>query len=765
MNKSYFSLALLLGLVMSVSLGASLVHFSPSNDEVTFQVLYTGTPDQYGNQILNVTLDQWTGTYWTDRGNITSNTYAVDSTITGLFNQSVRFRVWVALNHSWADNTEKAKDFTNIIFSISGEVTNELMTVNDVELVAINQGWLLEYEYVWDEEGKPEVTTYEITLAYQATGPSQNYDLTYYDADFSMTSTHWVDGSNTTDLDWYQYCTASSDGDIITVTQNDGGETGFIAADDGITIDTSDYPFFQFSVTEVSGCNWRITFHNGTDWTYPYNFRSDTGTFTINLEELTDDPTLLRFQSSNATIGDYIKIDFYDFYKMTDYITGSSGLDHHSAVFLDQGNLNASLTFDDAGNEYLPLTYNTNIDAGDTLVIEYAITGDLQIYVYIDYVSLGTDAFALTTSGSWQSYSFDLKDDEIDYLFISFDDQPNSASSGTHTASIKWVYVEDYGFLNQSLDNNGPNTYATYDNDIDTLYQGYSEITDSDYHFTSTGFKPMHNLGSATVALWIVVVEPEYDYIYFSQYVDDNNRFEIGFDGDTEYSGNMTFTIGNSSEYVRVEAPIITHNGAFRRLHCVIVSWEKGGYLSLTVNGTEYLSDTILTGVISANDDLFIGPRDGSGDGIGYYYGVSMYYRELSDTEKGLLYAGGPEETSHYLYHGYSFNEVLLGYSATFPLLHDGIFTSAIRETWTFDFINQDLSSYLFPWPHEYPMIYLWLGGTFTMISAWPVFITLSRYYYADKKKGWYMKIFWAFGVCMFAFFMGANIFMGLATW
>ena len=700
-----------------------------------FSLLFAGTPDEYGNQILNVNIDQDVGGSWINRGIVTSANYTPDIRIEGFIEETTRFRVTVALNYSWADSSSQAIGRSNVYISINTEVTSQEMSFSLVDLVSQDQGWLVSYSYIWDTVGKPDVGVNSIGLRYSTTGPSKNYNLTYYDASFDITPTHWVDGSNTTDLDWVQYCNVTSADGILTITQGTSAETGFIAADDGITIDSSVYPFFQIRITEVSGCRYRLVLHNG-GWVYLTNWVTDTGTFTFNIDEVSDDPTLLRIQSDDATIGDYIKVDYYNFYAFANWVSTSSEDQDQYALKTNNG-VNITGIVSGSDPYYILKDTSTHTILSDSsLVVKFRTSqNDVNLWLRLT-IDAGYETVFNEGSTEWTTLRTDISAGSLTITELIL----SSSASGSQWVEIKWIYIETYGFLNQSLtktENGG--TFGKWEDNTETSYEGYGTFTSGG--FEGSDFTPMHGLGAVTVVLWVNPLEPEQDGIYFSQYVDDNNRIEIGFDGieiDAYYRGNMTFTIGNGSTYERIEARVTTLKNNLYQLICVIASWEKGNNLSLTVNGTEYISDNALNGVVSADDDLSIASRDGSfSEGPSIMYGLSFYYRELSTGEKSNIYSGGPEETSEYLYHHYGFNEYLLGYGSDPDDLHSGEFSAAIREIWNLDYIGGTLAGYLAPNPLVYPEMYIWLGG---WILA-PFGICFSIYQFRKDKENPFLSI------------------------
>lgn len=753
MRKNLFILFLVVAVLSwSVRAWGASPPASPPNDEVIFQVLHAGTPDQYGNQILNSSIAQDVGGVWASRGVVTSANYTAYTDLYGVINESTLFSCVVRLNYTWAGSSSQATGRTAVYLTVADDLITEPMTVYKVDLVSQSQGWVVEYRYVWDAEGKPDLGSQQVTYRYAATGSSQNYNLTYYDASFTTDNSHYVnDCSNTTDFSDYTYrCSLSSDGDILTFTQNDP-TVGFGAEDNGIGKAVSAvYPFIELSVIDAT-CDFDLWVEDsGTD-VFTFSI-SSAGIYRYNLRALFGGDALskLRIRSTTATTGQYVKMDYVKLYGIENW-QSSSMSNRNQIAYNDGEGLNITTVSSDSTFSMVDYSADTAFSSG-SIVVKFKTDSDtyfrLIVYDGTDYYT--SNAYQYTDYTEIRINFDELTDIDTPINHVYLNSYNNDGSDGW--IKVKWLYFEEYGSFNVSLDNNGAD-FGASENTIYTSYQGYGAFTDSDDHLTVSGFQPLNGLGAVTVLLWGAFAELGSDYVYFGQYVDASNLIEIGMDGVDTYNGNITFTIGNSTDAVSVEAPIvaITLND-LRSFFFMCFTWEKGGALNLRVNGTTYASTSTLTGAISAASDLYIGPRGGSGDSPMWIYDVAMYYRVLTSTEINNIYALGPETGMPYLYHQYSCNEYLIGSGASPAVVEDGVFTSAIREIWYLDYNGNTISGYLSPNPLLYPDVYIWLFGWVMMALGPCGAVYKSRN--SDDKSNTLLYI----GIGLIVLFIGASI-------
>lgn len=136
----------LLAVLVSMQLAIALNYFALAHEKQTFTMaIKTGTPDEYGNHIRNVTIyqdtaDEWERYYnegggvWEDRGNLTYLTYDYGDSITCLVNQTVRFDVVVFLNASFSglSGVSGVEYRTRVLITIAGEITDYPMEYYDV---------------------------------------------------------------------------------------------------------------------------------------------------------------------------------------------------------------------------------------------------------------------------------------------------------------------------------------------------------------------------------------------------------------------------------------------------------------------------------------------------------------------------------------------------------------------------------------------------------------------------------------------------------
>jgi len=133
-----------------------------------------GTPDAYGNQILNFKVYQNDTGAWVWKGTITSANYTAGFQIRVEEGPCVMFNVTVRLNKTMASNIAEAVTNTRVYMNISdaGAVwTNELMDDWNDGGVDVGPGtyYSVTYSEIWSDATKPLAgITYDISIKYEA---------------------------------------------------------------------------------------------------------------------------------------------------------------------------------------------------------------------------------------------------------------------------------------------------------------------------------------------------------------------------------------------------------------------------------------------------------------------------------------------------------------------------------------------------------------------------------------------------------------------
>jgi len=211
----------LLAVLISSQLAITLNYFALAQEKqrVIFNFLNTGTPDEYGNHIRNVTVYQdtsgtWVRYYnelggtWEDRGSLNYSTYSANADIEGILNQTTRFDVVVYLNYTWADDFFDMEYRTRVYISVTGEFSDYAMNYYDVRLQGTDY-WAVYYRFYWD---RPEV--------------EKIYDVRFnYYAGSEIIVNNEQDLTHTTGGDVYRY--AGTDGNPISRTAWGGTYKGY----------------------------------------------------------------------------------------------------------------------------------------------------------------------------------------------------------------------------------------------------------------------------------------------------------------------------------------------------------------------------------------------------------------------------------------------------------------------------------------------------------------------------------------------------------
>lgn len=124
-----------------------------------------GTPDSYGNVIMNMTIHQWNGSNWELLQTVTTDTNWTQRVVDS---QPINFTVCWRLNKTLASDSTEAQDYTKVSMNISTIWTDE--ELNATGSVSSDATYWYGYELAhWNQTGKPESgVTYEVTTKYEA---------------------------------------------------------------------------------------------------------------------------------------------------------------------------------------------------------------------------------------------------------------------------------------------------------------------------------------------------------------------------------------------------------------------------------------------------------------------------------------------------------------------------------------------------------------------------------------------------------------------
>lgn len=692
----------------------------------------TGTPDSYGNQILNVTIDQDIGGGYEKRGVITSSNYSSFVSIAGLEDQNLRFTVVTSLNYSFGESYDLVNDRSNLLLTVDGEFSDLEMPFINTKLININNGWISTYIYEWVETGKPTIKNYNIQFEFYGTGTSNNYNLTFYDGEFSTEYVYENDMSNVT----WDDAKSNIDNHVVVGGGNKfnttSGTSGYVRQDN-LGIDFYGHIlFYEVSITYLEvGSIFKCVAQNSSG---TYKGELFTGINTVGIHKGTviqqdynwDEIDYLRYYLSGSNdVYKEMQIDYFNFYTLEDWEgtsyrgDGGGGQDVYKTI----NGVNIT-GVSKATDEYFGIENditNLGINPDFKLIMKFRTSSNAKVSFWGKLVNGSILKTDYETSMGWKIATYDvLFTNTLSDLDIFIQSQDNNGC----WVEVMYVYVESFGAYNQSLVEVGGGNFRDYDADFDTVERGYWESDGG--LFYEEDFIPLNNLGNVTIVIWTIITELQYGVIFLSQYVDSNNLIEVGFEGGNDVTGGIyNFTIGNGthSETARVK---VTEGVDDLKLHCIIASWDKNDYLTLTIDGVSNTSLNKLNGVIKANSELVLGGRNDGNAQIRAFFGVSLYYYSLSNSEKAIIYTLGQSQTFEYFHH-WGFNEILTGYGATSTALHDSDSSNAKREMWSFNVGIVSRSAFLFPWFVNEPNLYVWLFSIFGMVIFPPVLIFVSK--------------------------------------
>ena len=124
-----------------------------------------GTPDAYGNVIMNLTIHQWNGTLWELLQTVTTDTNWTQRVVDS---QPINITICWRLNKTLASTTTLARTYTRVYINISTIWTNNEM--NYTGSVSSDATYYYGYERAyWNQTGKPESgVTYDVATKYEA---------------------------------------------------------------------------------------------------------------------------------------------------------------------------------------------------------------------------------------------------------------------------------------------------------------------------------------------------------------------------------------------------------------------------------------------------------------------------------------------------------------------------------------------------------------------------------------------------------------------
>ena len=204
-------------------------------------------------------------------------------------------------------------------------------------------------------------------------------------------------------------------------------------------------------------------------------------------------------------------------------------------------------------------------------------------------------------------------------------------------------------------------TSTSYNHPALDVTSGAGEWTPEGFYFTTSakmtlsGFKPLNNLESLTIAMWIMFDdETGYDTL-FSQFIDNDNRVEV-----IRFNANVAlkYSVGGVCK---------SHNSIAvydDTLYFLVWTITEGGYINLYVNNVHRIQGDAISGHSLANDQLYVGcGSDGTAEFLqGEMYGLGFYTSVWSAEQRTTVYGNGYQDTlpisSDYgYYHAWDFQE------------------------------------------------------------------------------------------------------------
>lgn len=242
---------------------------------------------------------------------------------------------------------------------------------------------------------------------------------------------------------------------------------------------------------------------------------------------------------------------------------------------------------------------------------------------------------------------------------------------------------------------------------------GYWYPTDSDYA-KAAGFRPLDNQGELTIACWIRPATTSGTQFIVNQYAADGQHSVIIWQSGTSIRGR----IGDGTNYK--DATIWGFDNTSHD-YFIALTWSKSNDSGLVNLWMDMAKTQSATGIIADTDcaaDLNLGRRE-AGD-TSYIaddfrtYDVSIYFEELNRSELQTIYTAGQDFSLSGVDHIWAFNEFELGIWSNLhfsgsQVAYDGAYQWQARETWAASFASLSIAAFLFPFPIDYPELYIWL--------------------------------------------------------
>jgi hypothetical protein len=130
---------------------------------------------------------------------------------------------------------------------------------------------------------------------------------------------YWNDMSNVSWADNIHQCDATSDGEVMTIYDDDGASTNWAQVYENLAdFDSENYPMMEFKIDLVNGCNWQllIGLGNGSN-KYAYRTNVSTGVFRMNISDFADGQDITKFwfgAEAFDNIGETVVVDYIIFY-------------------------------------------------------------------------------------------------------------------------------------------------------------------------------------------------------------------------------------------------------------------------------------------------------------------------------------------------------------------------------------------------------------------------------------------------------------------
>ena len=124
-----------------------------------------GTPDAYGNVIMNLTIHQWDGDSWELLQTVETDTNWTQRVVDS---QPINITVCWRLNITLADDITEARAYTRVYINITTIWTNNEMNATGSVTSDVDYYYGYELAY-WNQTGNPESgVTYNVATRYEA---------------------------------------------------------------------------------------------------------------------------------------------------------------------------------------------------------------------------------------------------------------------------------------------------------------------------------------------------------------------------------------------------------------------------------------------------------------------------------------------------------------------------------------------------------------------------------------------------------------------